>query len=270
MRTVLKIGGSVLEPAPSPELLAAVVARVQAGDELVVVHGGGKALTGLLDRLKIPTAFLRGLRVTDEHSLDAALMALAGGTNKKLVAALHATAHHLGNHTFRAVGVCGVDANCVLARVTDPDLGRVGEVCGGYPELLDALLEAGFTPVLASLASDGLGGILNVNADHFAAACAQLIDAERVVFVTDVEGVLDASGQRIASLNLGELEAMERDGVIRGGMLPKLAACRQVLDAGVDEVEIIGPEAARHLDRWEPGHCPGTRVWKEVVEVMET
>ncbi len=259
MRTVLKIGGSILEPAPAPELLTSLVRRVAGGDRVVIVHGGGKALSGLLQRLGIATEFRNGLRVTDEATLQAALMVFAGDVNKRLVAALNAEAKRQGAR-FCAVGLTGIDGESITGRVRDPELGRVGEVTGGNPDLLRSLLEAGFTPVLAPLASDGEGGALNVNADQFASACARMIGASRAVFVTDVPGVLDANKQRIPTLNVDQLEELTRSGAIYGGMLPKLAACREALEAGVGEVQIIGPEAALQFDAWDTATCPGTRL----------
>lgn len=240
MKAVIKIGGSVLEPNPAPGLVRAVAAAVAAGHELVLVHGGGKALTGLLGRLGVASRFENGLRVTDEATLAAAILAFAGEVNTRLVGALGAAG-------VRAVGLTGLDAHCVGARIERPELGRVGAVTECRPELWRALLAAGFVPVLASLAGDGEGGALNVNADQFAAAVAGGLGAQRMIFVTDVPGVLDARGERLPAVTVAELETMAADGAIRGGMLPKAEACGAALRAGVGAVEIVGAEAALRL-----------------------
>jgi acetylglutamate kinase len=279
MRTVLKIGGSILEPAPLPALLHALIERACSGDRLVIVHGGGKSLTAMLAQLGVTTQFVGGLRITDEATLDAALMVLAGSVNKRLVAALNAAAVALDdpyNAGFKAVGLCGIDGDCVVASVTDPELGLVGEVTGGNPSLLNSLLAAGFTPVLASIAAcrsdhsqtaQSRARALNVNADQFASAVAQLVAADRLVIVTDVAGVLDATGERIATVTINELEHLATSGAISGGMLPKLAACREALLGGVSEVEIVGPDALLGLSSWDSGTCPGTRVLPALAEV---
>ena len=257
MITVLKIGGSVLEPEPSPALMAAVARAIAAGEELVVVHGGGKALSGLLKRLGVETVFQNGLRVTDAETLRAAVMAFAGEVNTRLVGALNRAG-------ARAVGLTGLDGGAVVARVERPELGAVGAVSAVDPAPLRALLEAGFTPTLAPLASDGAGGALNVNADQFAAALAGALGARRMLFVTDVPGVLDGAGAAIPEISLAGREAMAAGGAIHGGMLPKADACRAALAGGAGEVHIIGTGAALDLDRWLGAGAPpaGTRVMR--------
>lgn len=249
MTTVVKLGGSVLDPEPSDPLARALARRALAGERLCVIHGGGKALTALLARLGIPTRFHRGLRHTDRETLAAATMVLAGGVNKQLVAALNralaleaqpAPAGGAAARPAGAVGLCGVDGNCLQAAVAEPELGYVGEMTGGDPRLLATLMAAGFIPVLASIAAAADAPALNVNADSFAAACAVQLGADRLLFLTDVPGVLDAAAQTIPTLDLAELEALGDKGVASAGMLPKLAACRAALAGGVAHVEIAG------------------------------
>ncbi|HVA63285.1 MAG TPA: acetylglutamate kinase [Terriglobales bacterium] len=255
MSTVLKLGGSILEPAPSAALVAAIARARAAGEELVLVHGGGKALSGLLARLGVASEFRQGLRVTSAATLRAAVMAFAGEVNTQLVGGLNAAG-------VRAVGLTGLDAGCVQARAEQPELGAVGTVTAVDAALLRALLAAGYTPVLAPLASDGAGGALNVNADQFAAALAAAWGARRLLFATDVAGVLDAQGAPLAQVTLAELEAMAANRALSGGMLPKADACRIALRAAAaTRVEILGPEAAIQIDRILAGApCPGTRV----------
>lgn len=262
MTTIVKIGGSVLDPAPSPALADAVAGRYLAGERLCLVHGGGKALTATLERLRIPSRFEGGLRVTDEETLAAAAMVLAGLVNKRLVAALNRALLGQGERAA-AVGLSGVDGGSVLAAPLRPALGFVGEVVAppadapAGPFLVAELLDLGWLPVLASLASraqppakpgaqppaESETAMLNVNADAFAAGCAAQLRADRLVFLTDVPGVLDASGATIPRLDLDQMEALRQSGAAAGGMLPKLAACRAALAAGVGRVEIIGVQA---------------------------
>lgn len=253
MLTVLKLGGSILDggagvpPAADPlaALAAAVARRARQGESLCLVHGGGAALTAFLAQQQIPSRFHRGLRVTDAATLEAAVMILAGTVNKRLTTALNRALAAAGAPA-RAVGLCGLDGDCITAAPADPALGLVGEIpgegAGGDPRLLRALLAAGFVPVLASIAA-GPEGPLNVNADSFAAACAARLGAARLSFVTDVPGVLDAAGGVVPALAVTELAAWSADGRVRGGMLPKLAACRQALEGGVGRVEVIGAAA---------------------------
>ncbi|MGH9486246.1 MAG: acetylglutamate kinase [Terriglobales bacterium] len=249
MTTVVKLGGSVLEPWPAPEMLAALV-RLARGGEVAVVHGGGKALTALLHRLGLGSEFRKGLRVTDAATLDAAVMALAGTVNTRLVAALNAAG-------VCAVGLTGADAVAVQAE-RQAELGAVGVITAAAARLWRTLLDAGYTPVLASLAvAPHSADLLNVNADQFAAAVAAALGAERLIFCTDVEGVLDGSGAPLHAATLDELRALAAAGALRGGMLPKAAACAAALEAGVAEVAIIGPRAAASLDA---GVLAGTEV----------
>ncbi len=244
MLSVIKLGGSTLDGGVRPEMLAPLAAWVCAGERLVIVHGGGKTLTSLLATLGAGTQFRQGLRVTDPPTLEAAVMALAGSVNTRLVAALNQVL--AGRRAPpRAVGLTGLDGGSLQARRLDPELGRVGETQPADPRLLQCLLAADYIPVLASLAPEtgAPGEILNVNADIFASSCAALLAADRLLFVTDVPGVLDRGGRRLDVVRLAELEALQQSGQVSGGMLPKLQACRQALAAGVAQVAILGAAA---------------------------
>ncbi len=243
MITVVKLGGSLLENGARADLLAPLAAWEAAGERLLVVHGGGKTLTALLEKLGVTSHFHNGLRVTDDATREAALMALAGNVNTRLVGSLN-QALAARQRPPRAVGLTGLDGASVLARRLHPELGWVGESQPGDPRLLRTLIEAGYIPVLASLAADQPSGeLLNVNADIFAATCAALAGASRLLFITDVPGVLDREGRRLEQVRLSELNAMQQSGQISGGMLPKLSACRQALEAGVERVEILSAAA---------------------------
>jgi acetylglutamate kinase len=218
---VIKIGGSTLGAHDTS--LADLVALQQAGRRVAVVHGGGAAVSEWLTKLNTPTRFVRGLRVTDEATLVGVVAVLAGVVNKQLVASISA----LGG---RACGISGADANTLQAICADPELGFVGSITGVDLTLIDALLSAGLMPVIASVAtmvetSHPTGQLLNINADTAAGEIALALRAERLVFLTDVDGVHDENGILLHKLNVPEAERLLSSGVIAGGMIPKVEAC---------------------------------------------
>ena len=235
MKLVIKIGGALLDDATQVERCARCVATlVESGDQVAVVHGGGKALTRLLDRLGKKSEFVHGLRVTDEETRDAALMVLAGGINKKLVGAL-------GKIGQPAVGMCGGDGLSFRARKRQngADLGFVGEISSVDPRWLNAIWSGGAVPVISSLALGADGEYYNINADQMAAACAVACEASRLAFLTDVNGVLDAYSCVIPLLPANNIAVLREAGLITGGMLPKLEACESALAGGVGSVHIL-------------------------------
>lgn len=247
MRLVIKIGGALLDDATLVERCARCIGElVRDGDQVAVVHGGGKALTRLLDRLGKKSEFVNGLRVTDSETRDTALMVLAGGINKKLVGAL-------GKLGQPAVGICGGDGLSFRARKHEnggTDLGFVGEITSVDPHWLNAIWTAGAVPVIASLALGQDGEYYNINADQMAAACAVACQAERLAFLTDVNGVLDACRCVIRVLPAKNISVLREAGIITGGMLPKLEACERALQGGVESVHIlpgVQMEALRQL-----------------------
>lgn len=220
---VIKIGGSAL--GPQDTTFADLVALQREGIGVVVVHGGGPTITRWLGRLGVQSTFVRGLRVTDEAALEVVTAVLCGLVNKALVAAIQAAGG-------RAVGLSGADGPTVLARVRDAALGRVGEVSRVEPRLLHSLVGEGYIPVLAPVSLDeGLGGeLLNVNADSVAGAVARALGAERVIFLTDVPGVLDSRSEPIPALSRERTRQLIAAGVITGGMVPKVEACLAALE----------------------------------------
>lgn len=220
---VVKIGGSVL--GPQDTTFADLVSLRREGASPVVVHGGGPAITRWLQRMGVETTFVRGLRVTDAPSLEVVTAVLCGLVNKAIVASIHAAGG-------RAVGLSGADGPTVLARVRDAALGRVGEVSRIEPDLLSSLLRDGYIPVLSpvSLDQDAGGQLLNVNADSVAGAVARGLGAERVIFLTDVPGVLDAGGALIPALSRQGARDLIGTQVITGGMVPKVEACLAALE----------------------------------------
>jgi acetylglutamate kinase len=243
MKYVVKLGGAGLE---SPSLLdgctRAIVDLVRDGNQVAVVHGGGAQLTRMLKALGKQSEFINGLRVTDAEARDVALMVLAGKVNKTLVAALGA----LG---VPAMGLSGGDGLIFRARkkLTEPDLGFVGEIVASDPRWLESIWQLNGVPVLSSMALGFDGEYYNVNADEMAAACAIACHADALVFLTDVPGVKGANGAVLRWLSIDQIAEMATSAVISGGMLPKLSACREALLNGVKRVRILPAEAAASL-----------------------
>jgi acetylglutamate kinase len=260
MRTVIKLGGSVLLDAALRQQLIAQVAELKgAGFELILVHGGGKQIATLLDRLGVQSRFHDGLRVTDKAARDVAQMVLAGQVGKDLVA-------ELAKIGVAAAGLAGGDGLSFLAEKMNAedgtDLGYVGRVVETNGRLMAAMLDAGLTPVVACLA---LGAsdfeYYNVNGDQMAAAVAAGCKAESLVFVTDVGGVSDEHGERIAELDRKRIDDLLSGGVATGGMRPKLRACLEALEAGVRNIAIIGAAWENSLTRaLKSGESLGTRI----------
>ncbi len=236
MKIVVKIGGAALEDAATLRKCARAIAELaQDGHRVAAVHGGGSALTRVLQQLGRKSEFVDGLRVTDAYTRDVALMVLGGMVNKKLVAAIQAAG-------MPAVGFCGGDGMSFRARkkfVRGHDLGFVGEICFAEPCWIEALWQQGGVPVLASLALGADGEYYNVNADEMAAACAAACHANALIFLTDVPGVKNAEGTVIPWLNTKQAEDLAAGAIVSGGMLPKLAACKQALKQGVGRVRIL-------------------------------
>jgi acetylglutamate kinase len=231
---VVKLGGETL--AEQHDTLRGVAA-LAAEYRLVIVHGGGKRLTGWLDRLGIESRWEAGRRVTDEAALEVAVAVLGGLVNQELVASLVA----LG---CGAVGLSGIDGGLLVARRI-PELGRVARVVDARPELLDSLLAGGLVPVVAPLALDESGQVCNVNADEVAAGLARALRA-RLILLSDTDGVRDGDGSRIDRLDAAGVEERIADGRISGGMIPKVRGALGVLEAGGREVVIAdgrGPDA---------------------------
>lgn len=214
---VVKLGGTTIaDQAGTLEEVAAL----SASRRMVLVHGGGRRLTDWLDRLGIQTGFNEGLRVTDDQSLEVAAAVLGGLVNVELVAELR----RLGAD---AVGMTGVDG-ALMTGERQPKLGRVASVTQVRTALIDALLAQGFLPVVAPLALDTEGAICNVNADDAAAGLARALHA-RLVLLTDTDGVRDASGQPLANLDAERAERLIDEGVIHGGMVPKVRSALAVV-----------------------------------------
>jgi acetylglutamate kinase len=203
----------------------------QKGKPLVVVHGGGSTVTDWLKRLGIGTKFVRGERVTDLPSLEVVTAVLAGLVNKEITAAVN-----VGGG--RAIGISGVDGSLIESKMKDKDMGYVGLVGKVNPAILEALLKDGFVPIVSPISlyslnrPKGAPAIINVNGDPIAGDIAAALGAQRLIFMTDVEGLKDASGKVIPRISGAEAEKMIASGVISGGMIPKINACLGALKTG--------------------------------------
>ena len=243
MKYVVKLGGVAIEDPNILQICAkAIFDLVSDGNQVAIVHGGGVQLTRTLAQMGKTSEFVSGLRVTDAETRDAALMVLAGRVNKSLVASLVKVGQP-------AMGLAGGDGQAFRARKkkTSPDLGFVGEIAATDPRWLEAIWKMGAVPVISSIALGFDGEYYNINADEMASACAIATVADALIFLTDVPGVKGADGQVMRWLSLKQIPELEQAMVVSGGMLPKLAACRDALTHGVKRVRILPAEAAASL-----------------------
>jgi acetylglutamate kinase len=253
---VVKIGGSTLGNHDTS--LKDLVTLQKEGVDVVVVHGGGPVISQWMQRQGIPPRFVNGLRVTDAPSLDIVVAVLTGLINKQLVCLLH----QLGG---RALGISGVDGGLVEAYIANPDLGFVGEVTRVEPGPIKAILNCGFIPMMAPVAmhrhdgSHHAGNPLNINGDTVAGEVARALGAERLIFLTDVPGIMDGGGRVMTHLDMRRASLLRQSGVVSGGMIPKLDACLRALDrAQVAEI-IDGRQPGSLLDCVR-GLRTGTRI----------
>ncbi len=244
---VVKYGGNALAGTSGHDALALfaedIVLMRLVGMRPVVVHGGAPQISEMMTRLGKTSEFVDGLRVTDAETVDIARMVLKGQVNPQIVAALNV-------HGNYAVGVSGVDGGLIRAETRDPKLGYVGNVTGVNPEVLHGLLNDEFVPVIATIGSDAAGQAYNINADTVAGAIAEALEAEKLVYLTDVEGlrrdVADAASL-IRQTTADDLEALMADGVIAGGMIPKVVSCIHAVRNGVRNAHILDGRIAHVL-----------------------
>ncbi|MCU0838396.1 MAG: acetylglutamate kinase [Rhodospirillales bacterium] len=243
---VIKYGGHAMgDGERAREFARDIVLLRQVGVNPVVVHGGGPQIGRMLERLKIKSEFVDGLRVTDKDTVDVVEMVLAGSINKEIVAAINAAGGF-------AVGLSGKDGNLMRAQrlrrtKRDPgsnierilDLGLVGEPSEINPHILDFYERSDITPVIAPIGVGPAGETLNVNADTAAGAIAAAIGAQRLILLTDVDGVLDAKGELVAEMTAADARRLIAEGVITGGMIPKIETCLEAVDRGVEGAVIV-------------------------------
>ncbi len=255
---VVKIGGAGVDAPEKATALWDALKRAHAllGGQLVLVHGGGRAVDAHLDRLGFKSERRDGIRITPPEQVAEIAAVLAGRINKSLVGAIQARG-------LKAVGLClgdGMALKTVKADQYPFDPGCVGRIAGGDPQLLRALMAAGILPVLCSIGLDDAGGFLNVNADDAAAGVASVLGARGLVLLTDVAGILDDKGQRIARITPAEISRLIERGIIHGGMIPKAtAAARAAASAGA-AATIASWNEPEDLIRLARGESAGTQV----------
>jgi len=271
MRIVIKFAGALLEDAATVRALAQQVAALaRQKHEILVVHGGGRIFTHTLKRLGIESKFVNGLRVTDKETRDTAVMVFAGLLNKQLSAAITAEGQ-------AAIGISAADAACFSASPlvhndVEGGLGYVGYLTSVNVRFLESLWKAKLLPVAACLGLGADNELYNINADHMAAACAEFLEVDHLIYLTDVAGVLD--GERVLSaISCKEIDRLIHSRVISGGMILKLEAAKRALQAGVSEVHIVGGNSAAEAlspERFAApsiknafSNLPGTRVLRE-------
>ena len=240
---VVKYGGSAME---DPKLMVQVLGDIELlklmGMRVVLVHGGGKAISAMLGRLNMPVQFKNGLRVTDDDTMEAVQEVLIGKVNQQLVWALNEYGHN-------AVGISGADGKTLTAVPVSPELGRVGHIREVSPELIETILDDDYIPVIASVAC-GPDGFFNVNADEAASAVAEALHADKLIYLTDVDGLfadVNDKGSLIRSLTKAETKSILASGELAGGMVPKVRSIVEAMDRGVSEVVILNGKSPHSL-----------------------
>lgn len=268
---VIKYGGHAMGDAALAEQFANdIVLLKQVGINPVIVHGGGPQIGRMLDRLKIESEFVDGLRVTDQATVDIVEMVLSGAINKEIVTAINKAGGF-------AIGMSGKDGNLIRARKLrrtrkDPDsniervldLGFVGEPTEVTPHLLDMFRESDVIPVIAPIGIGPNGETFNINADTAAGAIAAATGAYRLLMLTDITGVLDKDGTLIPDMTVTEARKLISDGTITGGMIPKVETCLSAVEQGADGAVIIDGRVphAILLEIFTP-HGAGTAIWDD-------
>ena len=242
---VVKFGGQAMDEENTVQRITEdIVLMRYVGIKPIVVHGGGKAISQMMQRLGIKPQFLEGNRITDEPTMEIVEMVLAGKINKEIVGLIN-------QYGGKAVGVEGKDGKLILAkRLPEKKLGLVGEVERVNPELLEVLEKEGFIPVIAPVGVDRGGKNLNINADIVAAEVAGSLRAEKLIFLTDVEGILEDPSRPdslISTITLHDINLMLQEGKIQRGMIAKVKACQRALEKGVRKVHIISGKIPRSL-----------------------
>ena len=233
---VVKYGGNaMINDELKDAVMGDIVLLSLIGIKVVLVHGGGPEITQMLKQVGKETQFINGLRVTDKETIDIVQMVLAGKVNKNLVNLLH----HKGG---KAVGLCGIDGHMIEAEFLNKELGYVGEITNVNVEPITDVLEKGYIPVISTVACDNEGNVYNINADTAAAKIAGILGAESLISMTDIEGILrdkDDPSTLISKILVSEAPSLMEDGIISGGMIPKVECCIDAINSGVKKVFII-------------------------------
>ena len=230
---VIKYGGHAMTDESLRASFAVDVVLLKfVGVQPVIVHGGGPQIAATLEQLGRASTFVDGRRVTDDETMEVVEMVLGGKINREIVELVQQAGG-------RAVGLTGGDGGMLRTRQRDVDLGRVGEVTSVDPDAIWAVTQAGFIPVIAPVGADAEGTTYNVNADEAAGSIAAALNAEKLMLLTDVEGVLDGEGRLLPQISIDEVGGLVADGTIKGGMIPKVECCVDALQGGVARTHIV-------------------------------
>lgn len=235
---VVKYGGNaMLNEKLKAAVMSDIVLMQLVGVNVVLVHGGGPEISSMLDRVGKESKFINGMRVTDKETMDIVQQVLAGKVNKSLT-------QHLNHSGGKAVGLCGLDGNMLMAekKITAEDLGFVGEITEVNPGIITDSINNGYVPIIATVAGDYQGNVYNINADIAAAHIAAKIGAKKLILMTDIRGLLqdkDNEDSLIPVVNVSEVTQLKREGIISGGMIPKIDCCVEAVRQGVTRAHII-------------------------------
>lgn len=229
--TVVKFGGSLTKNKEAQKKFIKDLAKLSKKENIILIHGGGPEINSLLEKLDIESKFVNGLRYTDEKTLEVVEMALSGKVNKMLTAELIKCG-------VQAVGISAKDGSIAVCQLIK-DLGFVGKPVKINKKLLDVLMKNGFLPVLSSVGIDKNANAVNINADLLATAVAVAFKASKLIFLTDVAGVLDIDKKTIKDIKIKNIDNLIKTNVITGGMIPKINSCKDAVKKGVKEVFII-------------------------------
>ncbi|MBQ3253901.1 MAG: acetylglutamate kinase [Acholeplasmatales bacterium] len=233
---VIKYGGNAMIDEHLKELVMEDLVMLNSlGMKVVLVHGGGPEISGMLKKIGKESKFVNGLRVTDEETIDIVTQVLAGKLNKNLV-------KHLNAAGGKAVGLSGIDANLIEATCANEELGYVGTITNINTSIIVDTLNMGYIPVISTIGYDKKGNVYNINADTAAARIAGALEAEKFIAMTDIKGVLmdkDDPDSLLQTINVSDLKKLEMQGIIAGGMIPKVECCVEAVRRGVKNVVII-------------------------------
>lgn len=233
---VVKYGGNAMTNEDLKQaVMKDIVLLSLVGIKVVLVHGGGPEINTMLKKTGKESKFVNGLRYTDEETIDIVQMVLAGKVNKDLVSMLQ-------NHNGKAIGLCGIDGNMIEAEMLNPDLGYVGEITQIHPEIIENALDNGYIPVISTVGRGKDGTVFNINADTAAARIAAELKAANMILLTDIRGLLenkDDESTLIREVGVSYVPYLKKQGIISGGMIPKIECCVEAVRRGVPHISII-------------------------------
>lgn len=243
---VVKYGGNaMITPELKDAVMSDIVLMQLVGINVVLVHGGGPEISEMLKKTGKESRFANGLRVTDKETIDIVQMVLAGKVNKSLVQLLE-------QHGGKAMGLCGLDGRMLMAEklIASEDLGYVGEITEVNPEVISDTINNGYVPILATVAGGYNGDVFNINADLAAAQIAAKLGAAKLILMTDIRGLLrdkDDEETLIPVVNVSDVPSLKREGIISGGMIPKIDCCVEAVRRGVKRAHIIDGRIAHSI-----------------------